>query len=179
MSEPILPVGKQSGICVYDGANWRKAKGDADGHTHVDVVSIPNINAGVRPGQIQYAVYNGVPGDTLWHTLITITGLAKILSIDFVSNNVFSRLALFTTDRLPIGPDAVACEIWREVLFSDLEENGGESSLFKLGKFDTAAAAFSLFLKRELLTDVSLQIKYKAGTSTADIGISVLWVSLS
>jgi len=39
MGEPILPVGKQSGICVYDGVEWRKAKGDADGHAQVDVLS--------------------------------------------------------------------------------------------------------------------------------------------
>jgi len=39
MSEPILPVGKQSGICVHDGSEWRKAKGDADGHAQVDVLS--------------------------------------------------------------------------------------------------------------------------------------------
>jgi hypothetical protein len=39
MGEPILDPGRQAGMCVYNGAEWRKAKGDADGHAQVDVLS--------------------------------------------------------------------------------------------------------------------------------------------
>jgi hypothetical protein len=39
MGEPILDPGRQAGICVHDGSEWRKAKGDADGHAQVDVLS--------------------------------------------------------------------------------------------------------------------------------------------
>jgi len=41
MGEPILDPGRQAGMCVYDGAEWQKAKGDTDGHQQVDVVSAP------------------------------------------------------------------------------------------------------------------------------------------
>jgi len=41
MGEPILDPGRQAGMCVHDGSEWRKAKGDADGHAQVDVVSAP------------------------------------------------------------------------------------------------------------------------------------------
>jgi len=39
MGEPILDPGRQAGMCLHDGAEWRKAKGDADGHAQVDVLS--------------------------------------------------------------------------------------------------------------------------------------------
>jgi len=39
MGEPILDPGRQAGMCVHDGSEWRKAKGDADGHAQVDVLS--------------------------------------------------------------------------------------------------------------------------------------------
>jgi len=41
MGEPILEPGRQAGICVYDGTEWRKAKGNTAGHQQVDVVSAP------------------------------------------------------------------------------------------------------------------------------------------
>jgi len=39
MGEPILDPGRQAGMCVHDGSEWRKAKGDADGHAQVDILS--------------------------------------------------------------------------------------------------------------------------------------------
>jgi len=39
MGEPILDPGRQAGMCLHDGAVWRKAKGDTEGHAQVDVLS--------------------------------------------------------------------------------------------------------------------------------------------
>jgi len=39
MGEPILEPGRQAGMCFHDGSVWRKAKGDAEGHAQVDVLS--------------------------------------------------------------------------------------------------------------------------------------------
>jgi len=41
MGEPILDPGRQAGICVHDGTEWRKVRGDTDGHPQIDVVSAP------------------------------------------------------------------------------------------------------------------------------------------
>jgi len=39
VGEPILDPGRQAGMCLHDGTEWRKAKGDTDGHAQVDVLS--------------------------------------------------------------------------------------------------------------------------------------------
>jgi len=179
MSEPILPVGKQSGICVHDGSEWRKAKGDADGHQQVDIVSLPDVAAGVRAGQIQSTDYNGVPGDTAWHTLTTITTRARIISIDLVSNHSSSGIRLTGKTLLSVGADAAAPQIWPGVFLSDLQDSGGESSLFRIGVFDTTNNYYSLFLKREFESDSIFTIEYQAGSTTADVGVSITWVELS
>jgi len=46
MGEPILDPGRQAGMCVHDGSEWRKAKGDTDGRLVVDtelVATTPTI----------------------------------------------------------------------------------------------------------------------------------------
>jgi len=179
VGEPILEVGRQAGMCVHDGTAWRKAAGDGAGHQQVDIVSLPDVNAGVRAGQIQQAYYNGVPGDTAYHDLVVISGKARILSLDFVSNHRLSRFLLATDVGLRLGVDAATPEIWTGIVLENLQRSGGESSLFKIGRYDDTALAYSAFLKRELVTDVSLRIQYRAGTSTADVGISVIWVALT
>jgi len=67
MSEPILPVGKQSGICVYDGAEWRKAAGDADGHVHVDVESSPTTVVIPHSGE-RLVGFSGIAEEALVNT---------------------------------------------------------------------------------------------------------------
>jgi len=39
MSEQVFPYGRESGISVYDGSQWRRVKGDVNGHIQVDAVS--------------------------------------------------------------------------------------------------------------------------------------------
>jgi len=67
MGEPILPVGKQSGICVHDGADWRKAKGDADGHQQVDVVSAPTTVVIPHSGE-RFVGFSGIVEEALINT---------------------------------------------------------------------------------------------------------------
>jgi len=179
MGEPILDPGRQAGMCVHDGTAWRKAKGDADGHQQVDIVSLPNVNAGVRAGQIQSIAYNGVPGDTAWHTLTTITTRARIISIDLVSNHKDSGIRLTGAAYLQVGADAAAPQIWPGVFFSDLQDSGGESSLFRIGVFDTTNNYYSLFLKREFESDSTFTLEYQGGSTTADVGVSITWVELN
>jgi len=179
MGEPILDPGRQAGMCVHDGSVWRKAKGDAEGHQQVDIVSLPTVNVGVRAGQIQSAVYNGVPGDTAWHTLTTITTRARIISIDLVSNHSGSGIRLTGKTALAVGADAAAPQIWMGVFLSDLQDSGGESSLFRIGVFDTTNNYYSLFLKREFESDSTFTLEYQAGSTTADVGVSITWVELT
>jgi len=179
MGEPILEPGRQAGMCVYDGYAWRRAKGDGAGHQQVDIVSLPDVAAGVRAGQIQSIVYNGVPGDTAWHTLTTITSRARIISIDLVSNHKDSGIRLTGKTVLSVGADAAAPQVWPGVFLSDLQDSGGESSLFKTGVFDTTNNYYSLFLKREFESDSTFTLEYQAGSTTADIGVSITWVELT
>jgi len=179
MGEPILKPGRQAGMCVHDGSEWRKAKGDLDGHQQVDIVSLPDVSAGVRAGQIQQASYNGIPGDTLWHTLKSITTRARIISIDLVSDHPGSRIRLTGATLLYVGPAAQIPEMFPGIILGNLNASGGESSLFKIGVYDTTNNYYSLFLKREFETDATFKLEYQAGSTTADIGVTVTWVELN
>lgn len=145
----------------------------------VSVAAAVTVNAGRRAGQIQRAAYNGVPGDMNYHTLATITANAVLLSIDFVSDHLTSRIRLTGANRLPLGPGAQTPEVWTEVVSRDLNDSGGESSLFKAGIYDDVNDYYSLFLKREIPTATSLTIEYRAGLATADVGIGITWVELT
>jgi len=67
MGEPILDPGRQAGMCVYNGAEWQKAKGDTDGHVHVDVET---QRTGI--GYISPVLIDDVPPSS-WTTVLDIT----------------------------------------------------------------------------------------------------------
>ena len=145
----------------------------------VSIAAAVTANAGVRAGQIQRAYYSGVPGDTALHTLATITANAILLSLDFTSDSSSSQLRLAGATILYIAPHAIAGAIYGDTVFSHLQASGGESSLLKIGLYDAAHYAYSMFLKRELRTATSLEVVYKAGSITANVGIGITWVELT
>jgi len=69
MGEPILEPGRQAGICVHDGTEWRKAKGDTDGHLWVQE----------RPFKISIVSWYGTVSAGGTQTLVNVTGAGFLL----------------------------------------------------------------------------------------------------
>jgi len=76
MGEPILDPGRQAGMCVYDGAEWRKAAGDADGRVHVNVLSSTKVKL--------HAMWDTtVPADGTVEPLATTSGYGRVFACMF------------------------------------------------------------------------------------------------
>jgi len=178
MGEPILDPGRQAGMCVHDGSEWRKAKGDTDGHAQVDVLSLPDVKAGVRRLALSQGIYNGVPGDTLWHNLVSVAGPGVLVGLDLVSDHPLSRARIKIDGDFIQCPSADVPHVFPGIVLQNLQYSGGESSWYKIGIYDTTKAWYSLFLKREIVYYESLAVDYMAGSATADIGISVQYRGL-
>lgn len=177
----VIPDPRGGHVWIYGidaGGDPVRLLVDGDGHLQVDVLS-GALDVGARPGQIQQAAYNGVVGETTWQTLTTITSMARVLSLDLTSDHVETRLRLTGVAALAIGPSAVVPSVVARVELVALQGSGGESSLFKIGVYDTGNDYYSMFLKREMVTAVSLEIEYRAGSAAATVGVGVTWVPLT
>jgi len=172
MGEPILDPGRQAGMCAHNGTEWHKVAGDANGHLQVDIISLPSVKAGVRRLATNVAVYNGVPGDTLWHNLLSVSGPGVLIGLDFVANHYYSGVRIQIDGSYIYCPAAHVPEIHYMVSIYNLQQSGGESSWYKIGAYDTTNNQFSLFLKREIFYYNSLIVDYRAGVSTTDVGVA-------
>jgi len=115
MVEPILPVGKQSGMCVHDGTAWRKAKGDADGHQQVDVVSAPTTVVIPASGE-RLIGFSGIAEEALLNTNLA-AGTNYLFGTTVPTGEVWkiTTAAIYyygtTPTRLVIGVDDLAGDL--------------------------------------------------------------------
>jgi len=171
MSEPILPVGKQSGICVHDGNEWRKVKGDADGHVQVDVV---NLLEGIHPrrGTHHSVSYDAVPGDTLVHWLVDVTGRGVLEWLGFASTHRLSRVYIMLDGSYTysIHPPTPSDQPYHCVHYLQYGRQVG--AIMELVVYDASLGYYSMVLRRPLFFNSSLRIGYRAYSATDKITIN-------
>jgi len=165
MGEPIIDPGRQAGMCVHDGSEWRKAKGDVDGHVHVDVET---QRTGV--GYASLIVINDVsPGS--WATILDITpgkaGEFIALGLWMNGGDAFSTwytTIRFTRDEAIIYSGALIYFLGSYPLVGDF--TGVYSSV---GLMDTTNYYFQFQVNLPIGFQKSLKIEIRNVSSTQNI----------
>lgn len=149
----------------FNGTTWDRLRTVGTG--------VLSVAAGSRNLALDQATYDGVPGDTVAHELLSVSGPGILVGLDFITDNTGSYINVLVDGDALKNPTPTS--ITMESAANPLELNGvgGQSNWFQEGKYDTEGTVFSFFLKREVHYHSTLVVYYRAGTDTTNVGIAV------
>jgi len=165
VGEPILDPGRQAGMCIHDGSEWRKAKGDADGHVHVDVETQP-----IGIGYVSPVTVDNVPPGS-WVTILDITpgkpGELIALGLWVDGGDIPSSFTIGI--RLTRDGTELYSGILMYFLGSDLSVGPYTGIYSSVGQMDTAAYRFQFHFSSPIGFQTSLKIEIRNRSDTQNI----------